>query len=202
MTHEIRKLVDLAWQAVEARAAVNGGRRVARPAPVALERARREARYGKHFQALRELDAALELAQAHALGQLAAGLRGVSGQIHWSQNPVYDESTVGRALLDGYAYAGLCGPDSPIRCEVPRAGFLLMASGVTYRDHRHEPREIYLVMTPGSQWRLDRGKWFDVAPGDLVYHDSLQYHATRSAAAPMLAFVAWLDAGERDRIEI
>lgn len=202
MTQEIGNLIDTAWQAVEARAAVNGGRRVRRPATEPLASPRVESRFADDFPVLRELDAALGLSQAHALAPLATGLSGLRGQLRWSQNPGYDESTVGRALLDGYAYAGLCGPDCPIRCQVPRAGFMLMAPGVTYQDHRHQAREIYLVMTPGSRWRLDRGRWFDVAPGDLVYHDSRQYHATRTAAAPFLAFVAWLDAGERGRIEI
>ena len=33
-------------------------------------------------------------------------------------------------------------------------------------------QEFYLVLTPGSQWKLDDGDWFDVNAGDLILHDA------------------------------
>ena len=76
-------------------------------------------------------------------------------------------------------------------------GLLLLGPGVVYPGHHHEPKEVYLVMTPGSQWCLDEGDWFDVAPGDLVFHDSWKMHAMRTRDKPLLAFAGWLDAGDR-----
>ena len=76
-----------------------------------------------------------------------------------------------------------------------------MAPGVTYPGHKHEAREVYLVLTPGTQWRLDEGEWFDVMPGDLIYHDSWQMHAMRTADRPLLAFAAWIETGDRRAID-
>ena len=62
-------------------------------------------------------------------------------------------------------------------------------------------REVYLVLTPGVQWRLDQGEWFDVAPGDLIYHHAWRMHAMRTADLPLFAFAGWVDAGRRVDIE-
>lgn len=40
--------------------------------------------------------------------------------------------------------------------------------------------------------------WFDVAAGDLIYHDSWQLCATMMADVPRLTFLAWLQ-GEAKR---
>lgn len=202
MSDPIQQLLDQSWEAVEARRDVIGGRQVKKPGFLPLTQARSESRFDDDFGVLEHLDAALQLARQHELKHLADGLHEVRGQIRWSQNPSYDETNVSRELLDGYAYVGLSGPDSPVKCEQPLAGFLVMAPNIHYPDHRHAPPEIYLALTPGSQWSLDSGEWFDVAPGDLIFHDSWQNHATRSFAQPFLAFVAWLEAGDRSHIEI
>ena len=65
----------------------------------------------------------------------------------------------------------------------------------------HEPQEVYLVLTPGSQWQLDQGEWFDVHAGDLVFHDRWQYHAMRTRDKPMLAFAGWIESGGRQHID-
>jgi gentisate 1,2-dioxygenase len=109
---------------------------------------------------------------------------------------------VGRELLDKYAYAALSGPDGLQRCEVPLSGYILMAPQLEYADHRHAPRELYLVLTPGAQWSLDGGDWFEVEAGDLIVHEPWQMHAMRTADQPMLAFAAWLERGDRLAIEI
>ena len=74
---------------------------------------------------------------------------------------------------------------------------MLMGPGVTYPGHRHAPREVYLLLTPGTQWRLDEGEWFPVQPGDLLVHEPWQWHAMRTGAEPMLAFAGWLEPGRR-----
>ncbi|MDJ0778978.1 MAG: dimethylsulfonioproprionate lyase family protein [Gammaproteobacteria bacterium] len=202
MSERLEQLIDMAWQAVEARVDITGKRRIRRPPTEALRNPRIESRFGDDFAALAELERALEIAADGELAQLAQGVASALGEFRWSQNASYTEDTVSRELLDGYTYAPLTGPDSPIRCEVPLAGFLLMTAHSHYRDHRHEAREIYLVLTPGSCWSLDSGDWFDVKPGDLIFHDSWQMHAMRTADEPLLAFAAWIESGDRNSIEI
>ena len=75
-----------------------------------------------------------------------------------------------------------------------------MGPRVTYEDHHHGPREFYLVLTPGSHWRLDRGAWFDVSPGELILHEPWQMHAMRTGDQPLLAFAGWVEPGERTAV--
>jgi len=56
------------------------------------------------------------------------------------------------------------------------------------------------VLTPGSQWCLDEGDWFDVDAGDLMFPDSWQMHAMRPGEQPLLAFAGWIEAGDRRAI--
>ena len=80
--------------------------------------------------------------------------------------------------------------------------FLLLGPHTEYRDHSHAPREVYLVLTAGPQWRVDGGDWFAVEPGQVVFHPSRQLHALRARSTPLLVFAAWLDRGERAAIAI
>ena len=202
MHESLENLVDRSWAAVGERRDVRSDRRIGRPPTQALRAPRQESRFSKAFPVLEHFDRALELARRHELAGLAALLDDLRDELCWSQNAAYDESTVSRALLDGYAYAVLTAPDGPLPCESPLSGYLLMGPDLTYRDHWHAPREIYLVLTPGSQWCLDSGDWFDVAPGDLIVHEPWQKHAMRTGDAPLLAFAAWVEPGDRTAIEI
>jgi len=202
MNPAVETLIESSWIEVEARADRRSGARAVRPALEPLARERVESRFGDDFPVLALFDAALELAMGGELAALAASLAAARDALPWTQNASYDEARVGRALLDAYAYACLSGPDGLQRCEVPLAGYILIAPNFEYADHRHAPREVYLVLTPGARWRLDGGEWFDVAPGELIVHEPWQMHATRTGDCPLLAFAAWLEAGERTAIEI
>ena len=202
MSSAIENLIEVSWSAVLARRDCRSGREIIRPTLVALDEERRESRFGDEFPVLAYLDAAIDLAGNHELADLASGLRPALNQARWSQNPGYTEANVSKSFLDGYAYAGLSGPDCPVLCEVPRCGYVLLSPEVTYQDHNHEPREVYLVLTPGGQWCLDSGEWFDVHPGDLIIHEPWQMHAMRAGDQPLLTFAAWLESGDRKAIRI
>ncbi len=202
MQESLAALVDRSWAAVGERRDARSGQRIGRPPMQPLRAPRQESRFSNAFPVLEHFDRAVDLARAHELADLAASLDALRDVLCWSQNAAYDESTVSRELLDGYAYAVLTAPDGPIPCESPLCGYLMMAPELTYRDHWHAPREIYLVLTPGAQWCLDSGDWFDVAPGDLIVHEPWQKHAMRTGDAPLLAFAAWLEPGERTAIKI
>lgn len=192
-----RQLIKIAWAAVAARKPERDADWLQLPDFEMLDEERVESRFDNGLPVLQHLERALTLMQANGLAELAQGLRGLLDHMRWSQNPTYDLSRVARSFLDGYAYGGIAGPDCPVRCAVPRLGFLLMGPGVTYEDHKHGPREFYLVLTPGARWRLDCGEWFDVKAGELVLHEPWQMHAMMTGAEPMLAFAGWLEDGER-----
>lgn len=202
MNPVVEALIEHSWVEVAARTDRHSGATARRPALAPLERERCESRFADDFPVLAHLDAALELARSGELAALGESLAAARDLLSWTQNAAYDEARVGRALLDSYAYACLSGPDGLQRCEVPLAGYMLLAPDFEYVDHRHAPREIYLVLTAGARWRLDGGEWFDVEPGELIVHHPWQLHAMRTGDRPLLAFAAWLEAGERRAIEI
>lgn len=193
-------LHKLLWKSIEARPDRFGNRTIMEPDYVPVEEGYSDAKPGADFPVLKHLDQVLTIARAHEFKAIIDAFAAVSGEIMWSQNPRYTAEKGGLNLLNGYAYASLSGPESPIQCLSPRGGFLMMGPDVIYPSHNHAPREIYLVMTPGLEWRLDEGEWFDVHPGDLIFHAPWQMHAMRSGNQPVLAYAAWLEPGSREEI--
>lgn len=199
-TSELEALNDLTWAAIAARRDVVGGRQVDVPPTIAGPRQDAESRFSEDFAVLAHLDTALALVATTELAELGERFERIMHRLRWSQNPNYNAGNSSRAFLDGYAYAGFSGPDAPILCAAPRGGLVLLGPDVVYPSHHHQPREVYLVLTPGSQWCLDEGEWFDVSPGDLLFHDSWQMHAMRTREQPLLAFAGWIEAGDRRAI--
>ena len=198
---ELEALNSLVWSAIAARSDRSNDRRVTMPAMIDCERRDAESRFDDEFAVLEHLHAALELTARGPLAEIGERFARVMQRLRWSQNPNYTEANSSRSFLDGYAYAGISGPDAPLLCAVPRGGLVLLGPDVEYPSHHHAPREVYLLLTPGSQWRLDEGDWFDVEAGDLIFHDSWQMHAMRTRGQPMLAFAGWLEAGDRRAID-
>jgi hypothetical protein len=199
-TIELEALNDLTWAAIAARPDRISGRRVEMPAKIDCERQDAESRFRDDFPVLDHLDSALALVAQGPLAEIGERFARVMQQLRWSQNPNYTEANSSRSFLDGYAYAGFSGPDAPLLCAVPRGGLVLLGPNVTYPSHHHAPKEVYLVLTPGAQWCLDEGAWFDVAAGELIFHDSWQMHAMRTGAQPLLAFAGWIEIGDRRAI--
>ncbi len=198
----IRRVVETGLQAALSRDAINGANWLFKPEFEHLAEPRIESRFDDNLPVLKHLTAALELAAQYDTAEVARGLADLLPHVRWSQKPRYTRETMDSALIDGYGYAGLVGPDCPLQCEVPRMGYLLMGPDVTYHNHQHGPREFYLVLTPGAQWKLDDGEWFDVAAGDLILHDAWQMHAMRSRDLPLLTLAGWVEQGDRTAMVI
>jgi quercetin dioxygenase-like cupin family protein len=151
---------------------------------------------------LAHLDAALQLAGAGEAAAIGSAVAGVAHRLSWGRSAAYTAASVGEHFVASYGYGLMTGPEGPLRAAAPRAGLVLLAPHFGYPDHRHPPREAYLVLTPGARWRVDRGAWFDVQPGTVIHHASQQWHAVRAGEAPFLGFVAWLDAARPEQIDI
>ncbi len=201
MTIDMEPLVRRIWQEIAATRDVTVGRHVPMPQIVETEPRPNEARFGDAFPVLEHLASALDLARKHKLSGLAEAVADAASHFRWSQNSSYNESNCSQAFLNGYAYAGLSGTDTALVWAAPRTGIMLMAPNLLYPGHNHDAREIYLLLTPGTQWRLDNGDWFEVEAGDLIFHDSWQMHEMRTGDAPMLAVASWIDDGDRASIE-
>jgi len=193
-------LNQLAWSAIAARSDRIGGRRIDMPVRIDCERRNAESRFSNHFPVLEHIDAALALTAQGPLAEVGQRFAALIPQLRWSQNPNYTVDNSEQSFLDGYAYAGFSGPDAPLLCAVPRGGLVLLGPDVVYPGHHHAPKEVYLVLTPGSQLCLDEGEWFDVNAGDMIFHNSWQMHAMRTGGQPLLAFAGWIEAGDRRAI--
>ncbi len=146
---DLEQLHEVTWREIAARKDIISGRRIEAPRMIPSARLDAESRFREDFPVLHHLAEALSLAASFELAEIAERFSRVMGNLRWSQNPNYDDNNSSRRFLDGYAYAGISGPDAPILCAVPRGGLLLLGPGVVYPGHHHEPKEVYLVMTPG-----------------------------------------------------
>lgn len=201
MTRDFEPLVHHIWKAIEERPDSLTGRHVQMPPVTPTEPRGNEARFAEDFPVLEHLEAALDLASRHCLSGLAESIASAAPNFRWSQNASYTESNCARSFLEGYAYAGLSGPDAELTWAVPRTGIMLMGPDVRYPGHNHAAREIYLLLTPGTEWRLDNGDWFQPNAGDLIFHDRWQMHEMRTSKHPMLAVAAWIEDGDRASIQ-
>lgn len=147
-------------------------------------------------------ETSLAAAERCGLEKISNLMRQAVGFLIWSQNTAYTEAKLGLHFMQNYTFGLLTGPDAPFAREAPPSGFLLLGPNTEYLAHSHVPREIYLVLTPGAEWRLGGKKWFSVSPGEVIYHAPNQLHAMRTQATPMLAFAAWLESGSRSNILI
>lgn len=201
MTRDFEPLVHQIWKSVEATHDSITGRHIEMPPVTPTDPRANEARFRDDFPVLKYLEAALKLARGHSLAPLAEAIGSASQDFRWSQNASYNDSNCARSFLDGYAYAGLSGPDAPLTWAAPRTGIMLMGPNVLYPGHNHEAREIYMLLTPGAEWRLNNGDWFRPEAGDLIFHDSWQMHEMRTNSLPMLAVAAWIEDGDRASIQ-
>ena len=195
----LQSLSDLAWRTIAERSCCVSGTRVDMPTFIPASEEIIDGRF-EDYPVLQYLEQALGNAEVAGFGDIVAAYRAAADQIHYSQNSRYTPENCARAFLDGYAYGVVSGPGGPILCEAPRGGFLIMGPGVFYPDHYHKAREVYMILSGHAQWRLDKGDWFDVGPGDVVYHDSWVWHAMQTADEPILTFAGWIEPGERNSI--
>lgn len=201
MSMTMEPLVRHIWTEVDATRDITAGRHVPMPEIINTQRRSNEARFSDDFKVMQHFAPALDLAKSHKLAALAKAIEDAAPHFSWSQNASYDETNCSESFLNGYAYAGLSGPDADLTWAAPRTGVMLMGPQVLYPGHNHAAREIYMLLTPGTEWRLDNGDWFEVKAGDLIFHDSWQMHEMRTGDQPMLAVAAWIEDGDRASIQ-
>jgi len=136
----------------------------------------------------RHLPIALSLASGDTT-PICRALNTLMPVLHWRQNSSY----AGADFLHGYAYCELLGPHGHWVNPELALGMLLLGPNVTYPEHVHPAAEIYAVIAGHAQWRQSGRAWSTRNPGDLVRHASLEPHAMRTSAEPLLAAYLWQD---------
>jgi tellurite resistance-related uncharacterized protein len=196
----LHTLFSLLWDRIEA-----ATEQASRPRMNAESGPRARAEGGsdpERFPLARYLERSLVSAEQSGMGEISALLRQTVNMLTWSQNETYLEAALDNRFIENYVTGMLTGPESNFAPDVPCSGFVLLGPETEYPTHSHAAREVYLVLTPGTDWCLNGAHWFPVEPGQVIYHRSWQNHAMRTHATPMLAFAAWLDYGDRRAITI
>ena len=136
--------------------------------------------------ACRYLDAALSNADRGPVGirALAGAMRALAPRLVW-QHRAHTASD-SPSFHEGHANTYFVGPDG-LECRGDVVvGASLLAPHTVYPDHKHPPREVYLVMSEGDWFNTEAG-WYTPGMGSIVYHPSGITHAMRSGPAPLLA---------------
>jgi hypothetical protein len=141
------------------------------------------------FQSVvQHLPAALARATA-STAAVCASLTVLQGALHWRQNSSYTDI----AFLRGYAYCELLGPTGHWHTDRIALGLLLLGPGLTYPEHLHPATEIYVVLSGHAQWRQGNRPWRQRRPESVIEHASMEPHAMRTGAEPLLAAYLWRD---------
>jgi hypothetical protein len=120
---------------------------------------------------------------------LAEGLVRAAPSLEWRQT--YANRDRDDEFLDNYGWSELIGLRGPLCSERLAVGFLMLGAHTLYPRHCHEAEEIYVPLSGTAEWMQGDGIWREKIPGRLIHHASLEPHAMRTAAQPLLALYLW-----------
>jgi hypothetical protein len=122
---------------------------------------------------------------------LAAALAAVDGHLQWLQSAAYNDSLLGEGFLQNYGWCEIIGPKGFFAGDDFLLGLLLLGPHRHYRDHYHPAPELYWPLTGGAAWKRGSGALIEKPAGVTIFHQPNEVHATKTAAAPLLAVWSW-----------
>ncbi len=87
----------------------------------------------------------------------------------------------------GHANAMIVGRGGLELRDDVQIGVSLLAPNVRYPDHRHDPEEVYLVLSRG-RFKHGASSWFEPGIGGTFHNEPNIDHAMASDDSPLLAF--------------
>ena len=125
-------------------------------------------------------------ALAHTVNEARAALR-------WRQT--YQPGEIATYFLERYGWCEIIGLSGPIVCNALACGVLLLGPHTLYPSHHHVAEELYIPLSGSAEWQRGLGPFVVRGAGEIVVHGSLEPHAMRTNAAPLLALYLWRGAG-------
>lgn len=110
----------------------------------------------------------------------------VEWQQSYSQADGFDED-----YLNRYGWFNLISPDGPFLSENLRVSVGFWGEGLYYKEHWHEPEELYLVLSGAATFISQGREPRDCTIGEAVFHESNQPHAIDMTPGPLLAMAFW-----------
>ncbi|MEW9805193.1 dimethylsulfonioproprionate lyase family protein [Mesorhizobium sp. ZMM04-5] len=130
-----------------------------------------------------------QMIAGEAARPLATLLRDHVSSFRWGQT--YVAADFGQHFIDNYGWLEVFGTRGHFVNADVAGGFLLLGPDLEYPDHHHEAEELYIPLTPGTEWRMGGGAWRVRAAGEVIHHASDISHAMRTGPEPLLAFYLW-----------
>jgi len=93
--------------------------------------------------------------------------------------------------LDNYVWFNLVSPDGPFYSEDIRISVGYWGCGLHYKNHWHEPEEIYIPLAGDARFHSEGTVSKIAKPGDLILHRSNQPHSIDMDTKPLLAMAVW-----------
>lgn len=132
------------------------------------------------------LEVTLGAQDTHPLTALFAE---IAHQVPWVKDSGFPMPPVIRGR---YCYCDIVGPQGPIRADDICFGAYLQFPDAWYPFHWHAAEELYFPISGTALWSRDGVSDRPEPPGTLIRHASMERHATRTVAQPLLALWAWI----------
>ena len=126
-----------------------------------------------------------------ALAKLGNALHGLEQHCCWQQNPNYNAQNQSPEFVNGQAYQAYLGPEGLADSNGVAVFSMLLAPGVSYKEHAHPAEELYFILSGTAQWKRGDEKWQDLGAGSLIHHPSNTIHATKTTSKPLLCLAFW-----------
>ena len=136
------------------------------------------------------LEATLQEARSFAT-EIAAALAVLAPALRWMQSASYTDEVLGAGFSENYAWCELIGAQGFFKGDDFNLGFLLLGPGRHYRDHYHPAPELYWPLTAHSFWKKGASAFVERRQGEVIWHPSMEIHATITREKPLLAAFAW-----------
>ena len=143
---------------------------------------------------------ALDVAITHIppqLSALASAIDASKGSIQWNRDLgqfYVRDADVGDSYRNNNMNCTLVGKkDGFFRSDRLFMGLFFLQPYTFYRDHHHEPSEMYFNLTGPHGFRFDVNGWSDYPADSIIWNKPWLPHATRVYDIPFLTVFVWID---------
>ena len=114
-------------------------------------------------------------------------LQPVITDLHWQQNPNYDDPD----FLETYGFVEFVGPDGYATTEKMRMGLLFLAPNTLYDMHDHEAEELYYVLSGQARFGYQDRPKRTCPAGIYIHHKPNEPHSIETKDEWLLALYLW-----------
>ena len=142
----------------------------------------------------RHLGAALEMARAGPMAELADAFMRLEPHMRWIRSEHYREK-LGDEYMANYGYTNLLGYDALVPHERVLVAFFVIGPGRHYPRHHHEAEEVYFPFGGDTLWAQGGEAPRERPAGEPVHNTPWLPHEMVTRKTPLFAFCIWISPG-------